>query len=167
MLSLVYLTAAGICLALSRASRGGWFLQIFLLGLGAFVPANWHKVFILLGLAYFGQWDLAERAVPARLFDAWCLVVAIGTPHPHWAVAAAWLITLGALAKLSGGMGSADVFAISVLAFGLPLDHSLLLVLIACLSGLAHYAWHHGTVPLLFHLQIAYLLLALMQSGWQ
>ncbi len=162
MLTLTYLVLSAGLIAWPRQEGSGRFLQGVLLGLGLLVLTSWHSAFILLGLTYFGQWDLHQRLVPARLFDGWCLVIAATTPELHWAVAASWLLGLGVLSLATAGIGSADVLAIAVLALGLNLTDSLLLVLAACLFGLAHYLLRSGSVPLLFHLHLAYLLLALI-----
>lgn len=151
----LWLLGSGL-LTTIRPTRRQWFLQMNLLALGAWAAASWHTAFILLGLCYFGQWDWQTCAVPARLFDAWCLLAAATAPHPQWLLSAAWLLGLTIVAVWSGGIGSADVLAISVLAFNFTLTGSLILVLLACASGIIHGLVHPGPIPLLFHLELAF-----------
>ncbi|MFD1393568.1 hypothetical protein ACFQ3L_08285 [Lacticaseibacillus jixianensis] len=163
MLQLYYLAAATGLLVRLQPPRRQLFLQISLLLIGLFSFTQWLQAAAFLGLVYFGQWDLRLRAVPARRFDVWCVGVALLTPHPAWLIGAAWLLGLGVLAKLSEGMGSADVFAISVVTLGLPMQAGLIWVLLACLSGLVHYRLHAGPIPLLFHLELAYVVVQIMR----
>lgn len=132
-----------------------------LIGALALAPTTWRAAVIAVGLSVFATCDWRTRTVPAGWFDAWCLaVVLLHLDTLHWGAALFWLITLGLLAALTQGLGSADWLAITVLAATQPLTVSLWWVLLACASAAVHQALAHPqTLPLLTHLALAACLL--------
>ncbi|WP_179395795.1 peptidase [Lacticaseibacillus absianus] len=129
-----------------------------LVGIVVLAPTSLHAAVIAVGLCGFGVRDWRTRTVPAARFDAWCLVVlALRTTPLYWPSAGFWCLTLGLLAGVTHGLGSADWLAITVIAALHPLDWSLWWVLLACGSaGIHHFVRRPQTLPLLAHLAIAY-----------
>ncbi|KRK71173.1 hypothetical protein [Lacticaseibacillus nasuensis] len=111
-----------------------------------------------IGLTYFAYADWRLRSVPAWPFTSWCLLIAgldYLTLHPGW-WPVVWTVAFVLFARVTRGLGSADVWLLGVIATRYALLPALWLVLLACGTTFLHaFVRPSATYPFLAHLAFA------------
>lgn len=117
------------------------------------------------GLAYFSFQDATTHSVPAQPFELWCLqlyLLSIPT-HVLWWATLIWWAGFSLLAHFNY-LGSADAWLIGVLASQFSFMPLLWVLLIACVTGLAHaIVFKQHQLPWLPHLALGSLIVTLVQ----
>ncbi|WP_057894288.1 hypothetical protein [Lacticaseibacillus brantae] len=135
-----------------RPHQGSQYWVQFTLWLSSlFFFTTWQGSLLQVGLIVWASQDWRERRIAAVPLEFWSVLVA----WPHWQPAVIGLVLGLSLGWISGGFGSGDAIIVAALAGYFPLTAVLWVLLLACLSTLAHH-YHHNeaTYPFAFHLAV-------------